>query len=71
MWSDVETRYQLIRDHYAELLREAEVERMRACPFSRSGLRARVAAFLRGLANRLDPEASNREPFPLSDSYSI
>ncbi|HEX5416540.1 MAG TPA: hypothetical protein VFZ25_12795 [Chloroflexota bacterium] len=67
MWYDFETRYQWIREHHAALLREAEIERERARPAFGSSLRSNVAAFLRGLANRLDPEAARSEPFPFSD----
>lgn len=71
MWSDCDTRYQWICQRYAELLREAEVERMRTPPPAGSILRAKVAAFLRGLANRLDPDFGNSEPFSLPDLYSM
>lgn len=67
MLYDFETRYQLMREHHAALLREAEIERMRARSPFRDSLRANVAALLRGLANRLDPETAHSESFPFPD----
>ena len=71
MLYDFETRLQWVRERHAVLLAEAEIERELARSANRPSLRAQAAAFLRGLANCLDPETADGQLQPLLIQHTI